>query len=48
MNKQSYDIDPTVAQEAYQRYKRKYEKKQNNIFFQEHHKDEWFKEKYHP
>ena len=37
-----------MASKAYSRYKEKYNRKQAAIFFEEHKKDKWFLEKYHP
>lgn len=34
--------------QIYEKYKKKYYKKQNGIFFEEHKHEKWFTEKYHP
>jgi hypothetical protein len=46
MEAQPYDIDAGKAEKIYQKYRKEYEEKQNQIFFTEHKNDEWFKEKY--
>ena len=37
-----------LLEKEYHKYKEKYENKRNNIFYNEHLNDEWFKEKYDP
>lgn len=45
---QSNIIPNERLQQAYEEYKKKFENKRYNQFFQEHENDEWFKEKYDP
>jgi uncharacterized protein involved in type VI secretion and phage assembly len=41
-------LHPHEAKRRYEEYKREYNKKNSRSFFEEHMKEEWFKEKYHP
>eukprot|EP01015_Nassula_variabilis_P037649 TRINITY_DN999_c0_g1_i3.p1 TRINITY_DN999_c0_g1~~TRINITY_DN999_c0_g1_i3.p1 ORF type:complete len:679 (-),score=87.66 TRINITY_DN999_c0_g1_i3:160-2196(-) len=48
MELQSEKVDSELGDKIYNKYKRDYEQKQREIFYQEHKNDEWFKEKYDP
>jgi hypothetical protein len=48
MEAQPHKIESEKAEKTYNKYRKEYEEKQNQIFFAEHKSDEWFKEKYDP
>jgi hypothetical protein len=48
MEIQKEHIEQAEAEKYYEEYKRRHERKQNDIFFIMHKDDHWFKEKYHP
>jgi len=48
MQLQPEKLDSKKAESIYNRYKKEYEEKQAQIFFQEHENDQWMLEKYHP